>query len=404
MRYHTKSKREGFILPLVIIVMVIMVTVGFGMLSLGYNARMLAVRQAEDTYSISAAEAGVTHIVSRMNEKLAEDDEWNNTTLFTLNIPETELPNSYASYFVKISGDPTSGFVITSTGTCGSATRTFYALTLLRGVFDYGILARNTITLKASSSAMGYNLKTGEMGLPTILATARTQGEGCINLNGAYVNGSVLVGPYGNTDELIVNEGVITGIKGNMETFPKFPEVSAPADLADKGTIENRSAVLLGASGSGRYDNIKLQGNQILEIEGDVVLHVTGDVVVPNFTQIKIKEASSLTLYVDGRFEVKDNAIISNLTERPEKFKLFGSAAIEQEIIINTVFRTGDFHGVVYAPNAKVTMAVRGDLYGSFVCDSFELNSASTFYHDRSISKDVNQDGVYFGIGRWYEP
>ncbi|MFA5783327.1 MAG: hypothetical protein WC962_00450 [Phycisphaerae bacterium] len=403
MRYNAKSKKEGFILPLVIIVMVIMVTVGFGMLSLGYNARMLAVRQAEDTYSIAAAEAGVAHIVSRMNEKLAEDDEWDNTTLFTLNIPETELPNSYSSYFVKISGDPTSGFVITSTGTCGIATRTFYALTLLRGVFDYGILARNTITLKAGSSAMGYNLKTGEMGLSTILATARTQGEGSINLNGAYVNGSVLVGPYGNADEMIVNEGVITGIKGDMENFPKFPAVSPPSELEDKGTIEG-NVVLNGASGSGRYDGIVLKGAEALEIEGDVILHVTGEIIVPHFTQIKIKEASSLTLYVNGKFEVKDNAIISNLTERPEKFKLFGSAVSAQEIIISTVHSNYNFYGAVYAPNARVEMNVRGDLYGSFVCDSFELKSVSTFYHDRSISKDINQDGVYFGIGRWYEP
>jgi len=412
-RYRQRyESRQGFVLPFVIILMVVMVLVGFGMLALGYNAKVQALRQSDDAYATSAAEAGIVHMVERMNNKLDEDDEWNNTTLFMLNMPKTSLANSYAQYKVGIIGNPSIGFVITSTGTSGQTTRTFYALTLLRGVFDYGILVKDKVKLHENCVIAAYNSETGQSGLGTILAAVSSKGDDTIDLKEAYVQGDVLVGPGGNPEKMIDNPGTITGSLGNISSVPEFPEVTVPDGLVYMGEIKDISSdddvsgSILAISGKYKYSKIELEKNNILEISGDTTIYVTGDVKIGDSAEIRIKNdgASRLALYVDGKFELKDDAIINNLTQKPKNFKLFGSNPDKQDIKIDIDREGYNFYGVVYAPNAKVEAGLDGDFYGSFVCDQFELKSESSFFHDRSMTKNINDAGVYFGIGRWYEP
>jgi len=411
------ESRPGFVLPFVIILMVVMVLVGFGMLALGYNAKVQALRQSDDAYAISAAEAGIVHMVERMNNKLDEDNEWDNTTLFMLNTPKTSLANSYSQYRVRIIGNPSIGFVITSTGTSGQATKTFYALTLLRGVFDYGILVKDKVKLHENCVMSAYNCETGQSGMGTILVTVGSKGDNKIDLQEAYVCGDVMVGPGGDPDKMINNPGTITGKLGNISSVPEFPEVSVLDGLAymwklksKVGSKDKDDAAVSGTtfviSGNNKYSEIKLSNNDVLEISGDTIIYVTGDVKIEDSAEIRINNdgTSRLMLYVDGKFELKDDAIINNMTQKPKNFKLFGSNPKDQDIKIETNREGYNFYGVVYAPNAKVEIGLDGDLYGSFVCDQFELKSESSFYHDRSITKNINDPGVYFGIGRWYEP
>lgn len=407
---------RGFVLPFVVVLMVVMVLVGFGMLSLGYNAKVQSLRYSEDTYAISAAEAGIVHMVERMNDKLEEDEEWDNTTLFMLNMPYVKLPNSHAEYRVRIIGNPSMGFVITSTGRSGQAKRTFFAMTLLRGVFDYGILVKDKIKLYENCVVSAYNSETGQSGLGTIIATVDSKGGATVDLKEAYVHGDVLVGPGGDPDKMINNRGTITGKAGNISSMPEFPEVSVPDELEYNWWFKNKiksgdgeetlPGTTFAISGNKNYSEIELSNNDVLEISGDTSIYVTGDVEIEDSAEIRIKDdgTSSLTLYVDGKFEIKDGAIINNLTKKPENFKLFGSSPKNQKIEIDTDRQGYNFYGVVYAPNAEVEVGLDGDIYGSFVCDKFELKSESSFYHDRSTTKNINDAGVYFGIGRWYEP
>ena len=259
LKYHIQHKTRGFILPLVVIIMVIMVFMGFGMLSLGYNAKIQVLRQNEDTLAIAAAEAGITHAVVRMNSKLIDEQEWDNTSLVALNVSRAQLPNTNARYEFDIVGSPSRGFVITSTGSCGTTSRTFYALTLLRGVFDYGILVKDELKMYDNSSATAYDSKTGRTDLMTILATAKAKGSDLIDLKGAYVNGNVMVGPYGDPEKIINNPGVITGTIDAMDSPAEFPEVSVPTELVYKGKIEKQTVILSGPSGSGEYSKIVLE-------------------------------------------------------------------------------------------------------------------------------------------------
>lgn len=404
-RHTIRYNAGGFAMPVLVSMMVVMVLVGYGMLSLGYNARIQAVRQTEDVYAVAAAEAGITHAIMKMNRKLIDEDQWENTSLFVLNTLNINLPNCDAKYNFNIVGSPSTGFVISSTGISGSKTRTFYALTLLGGVFDYGILVKDKLEFDKDTIAFGFSSQTNEKNLMTIIATAATEGKGLIDLKNTTVFGDVMVGPGGDTNKLIKDCGVVTGIVDAMTNLPEFPDVKVPSDLMYKGSIKS-GMTLTGTPGSGKYGELKLEKNDSLVIVGDVKLYITGDVELKDDSQIRFsdKTPSSLTLYVDGDFEIKDDAVIDNKDKKAENFRLFGSAATKQEIEIKSEKADYDFYGAVYAPNAKIEIDITGDIYGSFVSDTFNLESASNFYHDVSLTNDVDSEGAYFGIGRWYEP
>ncbi|MBN1795629.1 MAG: hypothetical protein JW804_03060 [Sedimentisphaerales bacterium] len=399
---NTAKKAKGFILPFLILMMVILALIGYGMLSLSYGARLLSIRQTSDTYAIAAAEAGIIHAVVKMNDKLQTDEVWNNSSLILLNTSEYDLPNCDAKYSFGIIGDPDTGFVISATGTSGNATRTFYAMTILRGVCDYGILVKDKLVLKNGSLISAYNSDTGKSNLPTAIGNTNIESDK-IDLDKATVNGDVLVGTGGDPEKIIKNPGIITGILKPMTTPAEFPPVKTPWGMFYKGSIIKQSVTLFGLWGSGKYSKVNLEKNNVLEIIGDVTMYVTGDFKLQDYAQIKIKDdgKSSLTLYIGGNFEAQENTVINSLTQKPDNFKIFGVDKDSQDIKFKC---NSNIFCTVYAPDAKVEIDQDGNFFGSVVCDEFYLKKPSKFYHDRALTKDIDDEGVYFGISRWYEP
>ncbi len=70
---------------------------------------------------------------------------------------DTNLPNCDAVFSYSITGDPTSGYTITSVGTANQAQKTVYATLGLRGLFEHAILTKGTLILKANTVIDGYN-------------------------------------------------------------------------------------------------------------------------------------------------------------------------------------------------------------------------------------------------------
>ena len=63
-----------------------------------------------------------------------------------------------------------------------------------------------------------------------------------------------------------------------------------------------------------------------------------------------------------------------------------------------------EFYGVIYAPDADLTMFSGGDIYGSFVTNNFELKNPASFLYDVSLKTiTVFDEGARFVINRWNE-
>ncbi len=406
MKKLLQSKKHGSALPLAVVVVLILLAMGTGLLRLGLNSRIFSIRTASDIVARSAADAGLTKALFEMNEKL-QVTPWDDSTL--PQAIDTNLPNCDALFSYSITGDPTSGYIITSVGTANQAQRTVYATLKLRGLFEHAILTKETLILKANTLVDGYNsLDPLDTDIEVHIGTQSTLDTSIVLNTGVTVEGDVIVGVDGDPNTVIKDTGATTGYQYSaIEEYP-LPLITPPAltnmgvDITATGEI-----VTLGPADNGQYGNIivtKGGTTGVLEISGgDVVLYITGDIELGESCELVIKDDSSLTVYIDGDIHCRTGSSVNNEypPENPTKLKLYGTSETTQYFDIKA---KSTWSGIIYAPNADIDLYANGDFYGSIVADSFELKAGGNYHYDEALREvEVDDEGVRFVVKRWHE-
>ena len=119
-----QSKEKGSALPLALLAIVLLLTMGSALLSMGLSTRIFSTRVTSDIKARCAADAGLTRALYEMNEKL-KVKPWNGTSLPLGK--EITLTDCDATYSYIVTGDLGGGYTITSIGNSGNATRVVQA-------------------------------------------------------------------------------------------------------------------------------------------------------------------------------------------------------------------------------------------------------------------------------------
>ncbi|HUW20855.1 MAG TPA: collagen-binding domain-containing protein [Sedimentisphaerales bacterium] len=377
-----KSRVRGSALVVVLFAVVILLLTGGGLLSLGLQGRLQAIRSSTEIAARCAADAGLTKALFEMNEKL-KLASWDNSALPEV-LNETLL-NCDATFNYKVTGDLSSGYTVESIGKSGHAQKRVVATLRLKGLFDSGILAKQTIQLYNGAIVDAYDSSNpGTTDVPVQVATTSSD-AGSISLkSGSSVDGEVLVG---------------------VDAY--FPIITPPL-LPDMGTaIEVQNETLaIGTADSGKYTGVILKTGAILVVDdagaqpGEVVLYVTGDVLMGQGCELVIKPGTSLTLYLDGDFIANNSCGVNNESEDSTAFTLYGTG-VDQTLELKA---KTDWYGAVYAPNADVIIKSGAEVYGSFVCASFEAKEGGLIIYDAALRDvNVNDIGAFFVVDRWQE-
>ena len=417
-----KSKKLGAVLALVVLVIAVMLVIGGGLLTLGANARIYAIRTAADISARCAADAGLTTALWAMNDSLAKK------TFSAGNLPQkpdTDLPNSEppATFNYTVTALAANNeFGIVSIGRCNAAQRTVWGRLRLRGVGEVGVLVRDSMVLKAGTLVDGRDSRDPANPNPDVevqIGTTSTLPAMVVLNNGVTVDGDVLVG-YGVVDPNTVIKDLgatVTGYKGTLDEEPEFPPITPPV-LPNMGMIfAQDKTIQVGPAQSGRYNSIVLKNaSEPAKLEilgGHVILYITGDISLGNSCEIVIKQIegmphASLDLYVNGDIKSGEGSGF-NLEPgcTPPDLKLWGLAQdplpadAQQSWQLNA---KSEYFGQIYAPEATVQVNAKGDLYGAFTAYSFEMKSGGNLYYDGALSNvNPNDPGVRFVLKRWGE-
>ena len=86
-------------------------------------------------------------------------------------------------------------------------------------------------------------------------------------------------------------------------------------------------------------------------------------------------------------------------------FKIYGlptcsTSGTNPSITINN---SGEFWGVIYAPDARLDILNSGIMYGGFVGYSIDIYNSGAFYYDSRIPLEYDEGPLYFEIERWWE-
>jgi hypothetical protein len=413
MKELLQSKRRGSALPLTVVAILILLAMGVGLLSLGFNSRVYSVRTASDIAARCAADAGLAMALFEMNQKLQVKPYKEGTLPQTIDMT---LPYSDQVCSYRVTGNLAGGYTIESVGESGQATRAVRATVGLQSAFDHAILTKQSLTLKSGTTVDGYNsLHPFDKDIKVDIGSQSAADSSMILNNGTTVNGDVFVA--GNLDSAIKDLGTtVTGDKSVSAPEP-LPRVTAP-ELSDKGAISaTGQTVTLTPTDSGTYSAIDLQlletkvkgvtttAPAVLVVEGgDVVLHVTGDIQLGNSCEIVVTDNSTLTIYSDGNIHCRNGSGI-NTEAPPEEAATLQIYATGQGAQYFDIKAKSKFTGIIYAPDADVDLYANGDAYGSIVARDFEYKAGGNFYYDEALrdKNTVNDQAVQFVVTRWYE-
>jgi len=395
------SKRKGSALVLVMAALVIMLVMGVGLLSLGQNSRLRAVRTGSEIVARSAADAGLTKGVFEMNKKLSIKP-WTDSNLPSA-INEL-LPNCGATFTYTVTKGPNSVYNIEAIGSSGSAQKKVASTLKLKGLFEYAIFTNGALTLMNGITVDMYNAGAGAPALQ--IGTNSTLAGSITAKTGVKIDGDVIVGVGGNPDTVINSmlEATITG-----DTYPAFEQykmssITVPAwlqALPSKGTLTGGTTLTTSA----KYDSINLGNSQIVTNNGPVTLYVTGNITLDNSAQIQIVDKitnpdASLTIYLGGNFVSQNGGIINNIAKDPQKLKIYGLDTCQ-----SFNFKSGSvFYGAIYAPKANIQLNAWVEYYGACEANSFTQNVKANFHYDALLrNASVNDVGVRFVVKQWHE-
>jgi hypothetical protein len=332
------------------------------------------------------------------------------------------LPNCDALFSYKVAGvSGKSEYVVASVGTSGRTMKSVSATLGLQGLYEYAILSQNSLILKSDTVIDGYNsADLSDIDNDVEIATISTEGDQIVLNNNVTVNGDVLVGVNGNPSLTIKDLGGTTGLRRSMTEEPPLPEIPVPLlkDLAT-GLTAQGTIITLTQADSGVYTGIRLEQevlpkkelNQgaipkpgIIVIEsGQVDLHVTGDIWLGNSCEIVVRADAVLRLYVDGNIVTGNSSSIGYMgsPKDPSHLWIYATGDDTQTFDLKA---KNDWSGVVYAPNADITLYANGDIYGAFIANDFEFKAGGNFYYDEALREvSVYDFGVRFTVKRWNE-
>jgi hypothetical protein len=410
-----KANTRGFVLPFAAVMVLILSFVGFGMLRLGMEKRMRAVRTTAEISARAAADAGVTKAIFEMNKNLDLGWDFNNMVSPATNV----FPNANASYtytITEIAND--AEYEIASVGQSGLASETVSANVVVQGIFDYAIYAQGYAIPKQPKphrhkdgegprppkplkkggkiEIKGYSVydlySSGEEAYsgPVQLRANNVHKRSVKLRENVIVSGDVIVGPGGKPNKVIEKKpgAAITGDTYAAEERQELLSVTVPTYL-QVGTFQDYEYDDdKPITGNRKYTSLIIPEDAVQEIGGNCQIYVQGDVKIEEDAQLILTSGSSLRLYVGGeKLEVKkkSNGLV-NQSQDPTKLLVFGLDGCRKVKIENPV----NFYGAVYAPFAKVEMKECGDLYGAFVGWDVKLKRKKgeghgTFYFDRSL-------------------
>jgi hypothetical protein len=407
MKKSFRVKTDGSALPLVLVAVIVLLTLGMGLLSIGLNGRILSIRDASDITARSAADAGLTKALFEMNQKILVQP-WNDTTLPLAK--QVSLANCDAVYSYMVSTDLAGQYVIRSVGQSGNVSKMVQATLGLRGIFDHAILTKDSLILKSGTTIDGYNSNDlADSDIDIKIGSQSTKDSIIVLNNSVVVDGDVLVGRGGDPAKVIKDLGAtVDGDKRAATVKDPLPKITSPT-LPNIGTSLSAkgSTITVTPAESGNYKEIDLRkGSKVTTLEisgGDVTLHITGDIQLDNSCEIVVRDGSTLTLYVDGNILCREGSGIN--TECPPDqaatLKLFASGTGAQTLEVRA---NSNWTGVIYAPDANVTLYAQGDAYGSIVANNFEFKAGGDFHYDEALREAaINEQGTRFKVSRWSE-
>jgi Tfp pilus assembly protein PilX len=183
-----------------------------------------------------------------------------------------------------------------------------------------------------------------------------------------------------------------------------FPPIVEPNWSGAQNSLPNakKSAAVLGVAGGGvtkyKVKDFDLSGQSVVKVVGPVQMHLSDGMSISGQAYIQIEPGGSLEIYSPKDISISGQGIV-NGTNRPKNLKIFGTVGKQKDQSLS-LSGTGLLEGVVYAPNAVVSISGQGGFAGSLVGYDLKQSGQGGIYYDVTLG---NADDDEKGITGWHD-
>lgn len=306
-----------------------------------------------------------------------------------------------------------------------------------RTLFDNGMVARKVVDLNGNSyyidsykSASGaYNATTNRGDNATVgtlqidngvnatggtivgnvaAAPGSTVGSVSADIGGAHVYGFDSVSPYDKSgiDPAHISTDFSAEFPIKTYTATSTLPLADPTKDITIGTAGTTTVYKLSQALKLANNKITIAGNVIIIADLDIAISGNGGIDIPSNGSLKIYSSANIDITGNGIMNVTkagtgvpQNCFIygTNTTTKYTQIKGVTTETGAQDIKI-----AGDaaYSGVVYAPNANVTLGGNGTVNGAIIAMNVTCNGGIQFHYDESLSQ-ITEPG--FALESWVE-
>ncbi len=264
----------------------------------------------------------------------------------------------------------------------------------------------------ASIAVSSFSLGNGDIWGHAVIGTS--------DLSGLNVGPGGTVGPFGTAVGTVVRDNVLTDFTAQFDDIPHPPAFAGTGAYSiasiTAATTLPRLTDFPAADGKYYYNvgSISLSGaaTRKLTIAGPVVIRTTGStgtaISITGNASIELSSVAllsqpSLEIFTEADVNISGNGAIN--PHNPAALKLWGtrpqSSASSQNLTVNG---NGRLSGVVYAPNASISMHGGGSVgavFGAIIGKTITVTGNSNFHYDEALA-DLD-GGEPMGLQSWIE-
>lgn len=416
------SNQRGSALLSAIIFMIVLSSVCGSYLLLTTGELRRAHETALRNSLMSVAEAGAEEAVRAINNESWADWTADASGAYTKVIKEITIGDKPTIVRLRVENWNTLKPVLYTDATAetanGKTLRRQLRIDLQRRTpFDNGLVARDTIVLngnnftvdafdsRLSPDGTWYDWLSQALGsVGSISIELDAVNIGNANIFGFIATGGEMpdFGPNGRLwgedtpDDVKIDQSRIA-----LDFRADFPLPEVPGM---SGALTSYTDNTMGTYGTEAFpekyvlDSLSVGSNKSLDIVGPTVIHVTGGVDIKG--SINIAENAILIMYVDGDFSIGGNADgVVNKTGYAKNVRIYGTSKTEGGQSF-TLRGNGGLTGVIYAPNASLTLNGGGNagyFTGAAVAYKIRINGGSSaymFHYDLALKELLTEKRV----------
>ncbi|HOK79561.1 MAG TPA: hypothetical protein PK303_02635 [bacterium] len=421
--------KKGYVLPMAIIFVIVALIMGMGILYLGGNEQIAAMKRYHKEKSFYIAEAGANWAFANKRA----NESWH---------PPTNPVSFGGGTFVVSESVQGETIVFISTGRYGSQ-ETRISVTTYRpmgsgggagGSFGQGLFGHQSVTIYNNAWVDSYDSRRGPYGPSNRGNHGDTGSKGTMTLyNNAHIYGTAMVedGPQ----YLYLGNGATVSDSDLYHSFDdplnNLPDVTVPSDLMNlpypvqgdsritgnytisngRLTVGNNKVITI-SGGDFRFKSITLNNNSIMYITGNTRFYIESSLTLSNNTQVIIQNNGVVIWYLGNQGTsftptLANNSVINNTSQTTGNLRIYVASSTNLTLANNAQA----FNGVIYAPTSSITLANNSQFFGGIVSNNLTLINNAIVHYDVALREISFPEDPGLGTGpgtriivRWTKP